>query len=221
MAYKPLINIKNLSLSYLDKNLFENLSFSVGRGEIVALIGANGCGKTTLLDFILAVYANETETRKDNNLIIKGELYLAPKARLAYLPQTFRRDFPGETGHETEPASPVYQRLLEEFSLTRVNEREKFAWEKSTEKEKRIFLSEGERQKKAIAAVFGRRADMLLFDEPSGGLSERGSFRTLMQPDITLRCDLHPRWSRNGGFVIFDSTHEGTRQVYRLPIDDR
>jgi len=32
------------------------------------------------------------------------------------------------------------------------------------------------------------------------------------------RCDLHPRWSRDGGMVCFDSTHEGTRQIYEIDV---
>lgn len=174
MVYKPLINIKNLSLSYLHKTLFENLSFSVGRGEIVALIGANGCGKTTLLDFIEATYTDETEARQENNLTVKGELFLASKARAAYLRQTLDRSIPGANPPGSGPGSAIYQRLLEEFSLSHLNERESYRTLRPDENKERAHLSEGERQKKAIAAVFGRGADMLLFDEPTNYLDIEG-----------------------------------------------
>ena len=33
-----------------------------------------------------------------------------------------------------------------------------------------------------------------------------------------LHCDLHPRWSRDGRQVVFDSIHEGTRQIYMVDV---
>lgn len=35
-----------------------------------------------------------------------------------------------------------------------------------------------------------------------------------------LHCDLHPRWSADGKWGVFDSIHEGTRQIYRVSVDD-
>ena len=47
-----MITINNLSKSYGTRVLFDNLSFSVGKGEKVGLVGRNGYGKTTLLKLI-------------------------------------------------------------------------------------------------------------------------------------------------------------------------
>lgn len=35
-----------------------------------------------------------------------------------------------------------------------------------------------------------------------------------------LHCDLHPRWSADGQWAVFDSIHEGTRQIYRVNVSD-
>ena len=35
-----------------------------------------------------------------------------------------------------------------------------------------------------------------------------------------IRCDLHPRWSRDGRQVCFDSVHEGTRQIYVMDVSE-
>jgi hypothetical protein len=35
-----------------------------------------------------------------------------------------------------------------------------------------------------------------------------------------LHCDLHPRWSADGKWAVFDSIHEGSRQIYRVNVED-
>jgi len=59
-----------------------------------------------------------------------------------------------------------------------------------------------------------QRRHLLLFHEPSETLVDIGGFYS--PPALTgeIRCDLHPRWSRDGRLVTFDSAHEGSRQVY-------
>lgn len=47
-----ILEIKNLSFSYGDKKVLEDISFSIDFGEKVIIIGPNGCGKTTLLRII-------------------------------------------------------------------------------------------------------------------------------------------------------------------------
>ncbi|MDD5348713.1 MAG: hypothetical protein PHQ12_00750 [Chthoniobacteraceae bacterium] len=61
---------------------------------------------------------------------------------------------------------------------------------------------------------------LLLFHLESGELIELGRFFT---PPVTwqirqIRCDLHPRWSRDGEKVCIDSIHEGSRQIYVLDV---
>ena len=48
-----MLQVSNLSKSFGDNLIFEKVSFTVNRGQRVALIGPNGCGKTTLLKIIL------------------------------------------------------------------------------------------------------------------------------------------------------------------------
>lgn len=54
MSTETLLNIIDLSVSYLHTRVIKDLSLSVAAGEVVALMGPNGCGKSTLLRVIRA-----------------------------------------------------------------------------------------------------------------------------------------------------------------------
>ncbi len=57
-----------------------------------------------------------------------------------------------------------------------------------------------------------REQPLLLFNPRTGARAELGRFAAPLSGE--LRCDLHPRWNRDGTAVCFDSAHSGTRQVY-------
>ena len=67
-----------------------------------------------------------------------------------------------------------------------------------------------------------RRA-LLLFNEQTGQLIELGRFHSPPLEDKggnSCRCDLHPRWSRDGDVITFDSLHDGPRQVYMIDVSE-
>jgi hypothetical protein len=59
---------------------------------------------------------------------------------------------------------------------------------------------------------------LFLYDEVEKRRVDLGHFLSPTPEDVSLRCDLHPRWSRDGRAVTFDSIHEGIRQVYRVDV---
>ena len=71
-----MITINNLSKSYGTRVLFDNLSFSVGKGEKIGLVGRNGYGKTTLLKMITG------EAEYDS-----GEIQIPKNYKIGYLKQ--------------------------------------------------------------------------------------------------------------------------------------
>jgi len=60
--------------------------------------------------------------------------------------------------------------------------------------------------------------EIMLFEWEKGNLLSLGKFHS--DPALTgeIRCDLHPRWSRSGKGICFDSTHEGSRQLYVMDL---
>ncbi|HJB13117.1 MAG TPA: ABC-F family ATP-binding cassette domain-containing protein [Candidatus Oscillibacter excrementigallinarum] len=77
------LGIRNVSKSYGDKKLFENISLRVEGGERIALIGDNGTGKSTLIKMIVG------ELYPDD-----GRIKTGPQVKEAYLPQIVRFDHP-------------------------------------------------------------------------------------------------------------------------------
>ena len=77
------LGIRNVSKSYGDKKLFENISLKVEGGERIALIGDNGTGKSTLIKMIVGeLYPDE------------GRIKTGPQVKEAYLPQIVHFDHP-------------------------------------------------------------------------------------------------------------------------------
>ena len=61
---------------------------------------------------------------------------------------------------------------------------------------------------------------LYLYREADGHRVDLGRFYAPPELDGEIRCDLHPRWSRDGTQVCFDSVHEGHRQVYVVDVAD-
>jgi iron complex transport system ATP-binding protein len=166
----PVLEAKGFSISLGGKDILHSVSFSVRRGEYVAVVGPNGAGKTTLLkcfDRLLAGGSGE--------LAIEGRPRDAYRqkdlARLvAYVPQADSRMIPFSVEQfllmcrypYLSPFSPASRRdrqaINEAMSLTKTTE---FAGRKLS------TLSGGERQKVHIAAALAQGAHIWLLDEPT------------------------------------------------------
>ena len=70
------LQVENLSKSYGDLTLFENISFGVGQGQKIALIAKNGTGKTSLLNIIAGV-----DSQDSGDVIFRNDI------KVAYLQQ--------------------------------------------------------------------------------------------------------------------------------------
>jgi ATP-binding cassette subfamily F protein 3 len=101
-----MLAVSNVSKRFpgADAPLFVNLSFTVNPGERVALIGPNGCGKTTLLRVILG------EIRADGG----GVIFSPPDLRIGYLPQ----------GLELPDETPLHDALFPQAAALRAAERD-------------------------------------------------------------------------------------------------
>jgi hypothetical protein len=63
-----------------------------------------------------------------------------------------------------------------------------------------------------------RRQHLMLYRPADNRLIEIGSFEANAKLSGPFRCDLHPRWNRDGTQVCFDGSHDGTRQMYVVDV---
>lgn len=61
MELKPIISVKDLHFSYTKRKILQGINFELHQGEVVSLLGANGCGKSTLIRLILGLLKGSGE----------------------------------------------------------------------------------------------------------------------------------------------------------------
>ncbi len=165
-----LLEIKNLSVYYGVIQALKGISFSVDRGEIVALIGANGAGKTTTLHTISGLIepkAGEILFNGDNITKVPGHKRVG--MGIAQVPEG-RRVFRDMTVEENLKMG-AYSRTDKDHSDTMSRIFDRFPRLKERRTQVSGTLSGGEQQMLAMGRALMSKPDILLLDEPSMGLS--------------------------------------------------
>ncbi|HVR96327.1 MAG TPA: ABC transporter ATP-binding protein [Thermoanaerobaculia bacterium] len=167
----PHLKVTGLEAGYGGKRVLNGISLAVAPGEIVALIGHNGAGKSTVLKAIfglVAVRAGEVSwdgepvaSRRPRELLDRG---------ISYLPQG-NRVFPDLTVEENlrVGATLIRSRVLVQEALDKAFAQ--FPALRSRRRQKAATLSGGEKQMLALANAMMRSPRLLLLDEPSLGLA--------------------------------------------------
>ncbi|SMF22872.1 ABC-2 type transport system ATP-binding protein [Alteromonadaceae bacterium Bs31] len=179
-------SFKQVTKHYSSGDGVEALSFSLGRGEIIGLLGLNGAGKTTTMKLMAGMLHPES-----GSIDVMGKSPKAGRHHVAFLGD--RQSFPSWMAprdmHKFMAAfysdfqPDKFYLLLEELDVPH----------------KRLDqMSKGQRQKLKIVATMARKADLYLLDEPLSGIdlvARTGILKTLIQ-----------YWDENTCVLI--STHE-------------
>lgn len=178
---KKVIQGKDITIGYGEKNLIEDSSFSIKKNKIIGFIGENGCGKTSLIKAILD---------SDNGNIKCGEMTLSKAIKIGYFAQDLTILNEDRTLIQNIIDSSIYDETLVGISLVRMGfSREDF-------KKKAGVLSGGERVKASLCKIFTSDFNVLILDEPTNYLDIYAMEEledTLKNLEITILIVSHDR----------------------------
>ncbi|MCL1864149.1 MAG: ABC-F type ribosomal protection protein [Defluviitaleaceae bacterium] len=152
-AAKVVVSLDLVRKSYGSNVIIDDVSLSIDRNERIALIGANGCGKTTLLKMIMG-----------EEMCDSGTVKVSSNIKIAYMPQIIVFDDSNATVLDTlRNAAP-----LPEEKLRSILARFKF---KAPDVIKKVgSLSGGERSRLKLCLLMQNQANFLILDEPTNHL---------------------------------------------------
>ena len=166
-----LLKVSNLEVSYGVIRAIKGISFEVKEGEIIALIGANGAGKTTILNTITGLVPAKSGTVEfDGKNITKTAAHKIVRMGMAHVPEG-RRIFQNLTVYDNLKLGAFTRDDKKEFKENL--ERVYASFPRLEERKNQIAgtLSGGEQQMLAIGRGLMSNPKLMLLDEPSMGLS--------------------------------------------------
>jgi len=167
----PLLEVKDLNVSYGAIRALHGVSFHVDEGEVVTLIGANGAGKSTTLRTISGllpvtsgevIYDGEAITGDEASSIVRKGVIHVPEGRRIFAPLTVRENL--EMGAFTRTDGDEIQEAMEHVFHLFPRLKERLEQAGGT-------LSGGEQQMLAVGRALMSKPRLLLMDEPSMGLA--------------------------------------------------
>lgn len=165
-----LLKVQDINVFYGSIHAIKGISFEVNDGEIVTLIGANGAGKSTVLNTVSGLLRSKTGSVHFNgedisavvpHKIVERGLAQVPEGRRIFLQMSVQENL--EMGAYTQPNSGVSKDLEQVFTL--------FPRLKERRRQISGTLSGGEQQMLAMGRALMSHPKLLMLDEPSMGLA--------------------------------------------------
>ena len=164
-----LIELQEVSFCYpqAEQYAIDGINLTVNQGEIIAILGENGCGKTTLSKLILGLLKPLTGQIKVMGQLVThimsdriGYIFQNPDVMLSQLSVVDEVGFSFKIHGHVDPEA--VNRIMETFNLKLLATR--FP----------LSLSKGQRQRLAYASIVGVNPPILIFDEPTTGIDKPG-----------------------------------------------
>ncbi len=178
---KWVLELNNLGKSYADRNLFEHVNITVGRGEKIALLGPNGVGKSTLLKSIT------------KDITYEGEVLYGHNVNVAYFAQ--------DQAEKLDPSKTIYE-TVDDVAVGEIRKDLRsilgtFLFTGEVVEKKVSVLSGGERTRLALCVLLLSPSNFLILDEPTNHLD-------LQSKDVLKRA----LQSYEGTFIVVSHDRE-------------
>ena len=168
-----IIEVKNLSFTYTQQKVLDNISFDIEKGSFLAIAGPNGAGKSTLINLLSAILKKHTGTIKIDQRKVESYSTKALSRKIAVVRQEFtpvfgfsvmetvmmaRTTHYGTVGFDRDSDRQIVNEALDVTDTARFTDR------------LLSNLSSGERQRVFIARAYAQNTPVLLLDEPTSFL---------------------------------------------------
>lgn len=172
---RPIVTMKNVSFSYGNKRILENIHFEIPRGKFMGLVGPNGGGKTTMIKLTLGLLEpDEGQIKLFDTPIGKFQ----KREKIGFVSQkanSFNRDFPAtvfEVVSTGLTAKLGYLRFLRKKHKSKIVKALEMVDMVHYLDENIGNLSGGQQQRIFIARALVNEPELLILDEPTVGIDE-------------------------------------------------
>jgi len=192
-----MLEIQKISFAYETKNVIDNISFNIQKGQNLAIIGESGSGKSTLLQLIYGLHdLHDGQIFWNNEAVLGPKFNLVPGAtNMKYLTQDF--DLMPYISVE-ENVGRYLSNMFPQEKKTRIKALLAMVEMTDFRHAKAKYLSGGQQQRVALAQVLALEPDVLLLDEPfrnidgfRKGALRRNLFAYLKNKNITCVFATH------------------------------
>ena len=191
-----MIAFQNVSFAYeKDRPVLKNLSFRIGKGEAVGLIGANGAGKSTVMKLLLGLVEGEGKILVDGIEVGRGSL-AEVRRKLGFVLQNSDNQMFMPTVYEDMIFAPLNYMLSRKEADARVDEVLGRLHLQDLKHRHNHKISGGEKRMAAIATILAMEPEAVLMDEPTSALDPYNrrivinTIRELEQTKIITSHDL-------------------------------
>jgi len=239
----PAVDVRDFSFAYGSRQVLRNLSFTIERKSVTAIIGPSGCGKSTFLRSINRLNDLIPGIRHEGDILVEGTSVFSPSADLVALRQrvgmVFQRPNPfPKSIFDNVAYGPALNRLSSRADLPDLVERclrQAALWDEVKERleESGAGLSGGQQQRLCIARALGNQPEVLLMDEPCSALDPVATQRVEellveLKAEYTILIVTHnlqqaSRVADHTAFLYLGELVEygRTEQLFTRPKDER